>query len=268
MPKNSPKITIGADPELFAFDSLSNTPVSVHDLLPGTKHSPCKVPRGAVQVDGVAAEFNIIPATTSAVFLKSIRTVHNTLDQILKSKNSLLVLKAVPTVYFSEEYFASLPTEAKALGCEPDYNAYSGEANPKPETGKPMRTASGHIHIGWDTCDQASPDYIQNCRGLVKELDFVLYRQSLNWDRDEERMELYGKPGAFRFKSYGLEYRVLSNRWLASDETIKFVFAAAKAVTSQFLQGLTSSADYKQSSLTYSNYLKSRNLPVYEGELL
>jgi hypothetical protein len=38
------------------------------------------------------------------------------------------------------------------------------------------------------------------------------------------RRELYGKAGAFRPKPYGVEYRVLSNRWLNSEALIRWVY--------------------------------------------
>lgn len=263
--KKKRNITIGADPELFAYDEKKGMFVSVHDILPGTKGSPCLVPRGAVQVDGVSAEFNINPASTEAVFLKSLSVVQKVMTSIIKSKNPDIILLAQPTAHFHPEYWGMLPADALALGCEPDYNAYTKQANPKPETDKPFRTGSGHIHIGYDGCDNNAPDYVDNTCDLVKELDFVLYRQSLKWDKDEERMELYGQPGAFRFKPYGLEYRVLSNRWLASEKTSSFVFRAAKAVTSMFLEGQRFAQDFSKSSLTYEEFLINRKLPVYQG---
>lgn len=260
-----PVVTIGCDPELFAYDAKKGMFISVHDLLPGTKHSPCTVPRGAVQVDGVSAEFNINPAKTEAVFLKSIEVVKATLTEIIKSKNPDVILLAQPTAHFNPEYWKTLPASALALGCEPDYNAYTREANPKPETVKPFRTGSGHIHIGIEGCDQNDKNYIDSVCSLVKELDFALYRQSLKWDKDEERMELYGQPGSFRFKPYGLEYRPLSNKWLAKKETTSFVFRAAKAVTSMFLAGQRFAEDFSKSSMNYEDFLTHRKIPVYKG---
>lgn len=263
--RKTPAVTIGTDPELFAYDAKKGMFVSVHDLLPGTKYSPCKVPRGAVQVDGVAAEFNILPAQTEAVFLRSLDSVKNTMSKIIQQKNPDIVLLAQPTAHFNPEYWSTLPPSALALGCEPDYNAYTRKANPKPETTKPFRTGSGHVHIGIEGIDQNADDYVDFVCDLVKELDFVLYRQSLKWDMDEERMELYGQPGAFRFKPYGLEYRVLSNKWLARKETASFVFRAAKATTKLFLAGQRLAADFKESDKTYENFLSHRKVPIYEG---
>jgi hypothetical protein len=256
------KILIGCDPELFVFSG--DTPVSAHDLLPGTKHNPCTVPKGAVQVDGVAAEFNITPASTGREFVASIRNVVRILDKMVKVKNPNFVLRAVPSVTFDKDYFANLPADAKALGCEPDYNAYTLDVNKKPETTKPFRTGSGHIHIGWEGCNQDDLSYIDTCTGLVKELDFGLYRQSLAWDSDETRMELYGQPGAFRFKPYGLEYRVLSNRWLINEGLTRFVYDATKNITARYLAGERFSALFDKQEKTLTEFLAAKRLPVVQ----
>src|SRR3546814_9684922 len=58
-----PGMTFGCDPEVFILDEYG-APVSPEDFLPGTKEEPYKVNKGAVQVDGMAGEFNIDPAHT------------------------------------------------------------------------------------------------------------------------------------------------------------------------------------------------------------
>lgn len=260
----SHSVTIGCDPELFVYKG--DVPVSSHDLLPGTKNDPMAVPKGAIQVDGVAAEFNIDPAHTRDEFIDNIRRVRRILNVILAQKGADYVLRAEPTVFFQKSYFKKLPPEVLALGCEPDYNAYTGKPNPKPETSKPMRTGSGHVHIGWSGCDTNAADYKPLVHQIVQELDFVLYRQSLEWDTDELRRELYGAPGAFRYKPYGLEYRVLSNKWLDSEGLMGFVHDCAKNVTTRILLG-EQFARHFQDQCKYTDYLKVRRLPMVQEYL-
>lgn len=205
----------GADPELFVLDATGK-PVSAAGLIPGTKESPFKVKGGAVQVDGMAAEFNIDPAATFEEFNTNILGVMKQLKAFLPAGFSL---SAVPCVVFDEDVWEAAPPEAKELGCTPDFNAWTGTVNTPPNCPENprLRTASGHLHIGWtDGADLSDLQHILNCQDLVKQLDWYLGVWSLRVDTDPTRRLLYGKAGACRYKPYGVEYRVLSNFWLTS----------------------------------------------------
>lgn len=207
----------GCDPELFVTDP-DGRPVTAEGLLPGTKDEPFKVDCGAVQVDGMAAEFNIDPAVDFQHFNHNIVQVIKQLKGMLPTGYKLL---PAPAVTFDQEMWDLAPEKAKELGCSPDFNAWTGETNPPPHdpSNPRLRTASGHLHIGW-TEDESTSDlqHVMNCRDLVKQLDWYLGGWSLKMDDDATRRRLYGKAGACRYKPYGVEYRVLSNFWLASKE--------------------------------------------------
>lgn len=232
-------IKIGADPELFVY-TMDHKPVSAHDLLPGNKLFPYPVTRGAMQVDGVAAEFNIEPAETEDEFLFNIRSVRDEMLEELRKQGNY-ILRAQPTIRFTRKQWNAIPDSAKELGCEPDFSAYTLEANPKPHTNKFMRTGSGHVHISWDdkSDDPFDTGWMAYCADLVKHLDHHLMPQAVKWDKDRERMELYGKAGAFRPKSYGVEYRVLSNAWLATEARIRYVFRTVHLITTKWASGFT-----------------------------
>lgn len=212
------KLLIGADPELFV--SENGKLVSCHGLLPGTKANPHRVECGAVQVDGMAAEFNIDPAADEETFITNLNTVQNALVELLGGRS----LEAIPVAHFGHEYIQSQPEEARELGCEPDYNAWNdGDVNPRPNVEAPFRTASGHIHLGWkeDSLDFGEAIVV------TKQMDFFLGLESLFWDDDKERRSLYGAAGCMRPKSYGVEYRVLSNAWLRTEALCRKVFQLA-----------------------------------------
>jgi hypothetical protein len=218
---------IGTDPELFAFDHRNDRFLSGHNMIPGTKQDPHEVRDGAIQVDGVACEFNTNPAENADEFLYNIKSVMGELQEFVEPFGVTLV--AVPTATFDPEYFASLPAKTRELGCTPDYNAYTGKENDPPKTTEPFRTGAGHIHIGWTQfANPNDPEHFELCRKMVKQLDTVIYPTSLNWDADVRRRTLYGKVGSFRPKSYGVEYRPLSNAYLGNDDVIKWVFEASK----------------------------------------
>lgn len=214
-----PGFSFGCDPELFIYDQNKERFVSAEGLIPGTKENPYKVTRGAVQVDGMAAEFNIDPVRTFDDFYSSIEIVLQELKSFLPRGHKLM---ALPSVTFDEDVWEATPDVAKILGCNPDFNAWTGKVNSPPDASKNprLRTASGHLHIGW-TEDAAVTDklYVQNARDLVKQLDWWLGGWSLRVDSDPVRRSLYGKAGAMRFKPYGAEYRVLSNFWLKNRAT-------------------------------------------------
>ena len=130
-------------------------------------------------------------------------------------------LSAVPCIVFDEDVWEAAPEEAKELGCSPDFNAWTGTVNPPPScpSNPRLRTASGHLHIGWtNDADMGDIQHILNCQDLVKQLDWYLGAWSLKMDPDPTRRLLYGKAGACRYKPYGVEYRVLSNFWLTSKD--------------------------------------------------
>lgn len=223
------KILVGADPELFIRNPKTGMFVSAHDLLPGTKAEPFPVPSGAIQVDGVAAEFNITPSETADHFVTNINQVLNN----LKTRTAGFDLVLDPCAVFDMSYFKSLPEQTRELGCNPDFNAWTGKVNPSPEGEETsMRTASGHIHIGW--CKDVNPQdpiHFEDCCAVVKQLDYYLGLYSLLWDRDTKRRSLYGMAGAFRPKTYGAEYRVLSNVWVRNPSVQVWIFnAIQKAV--------------------------------------
>lgn len=208
-------LTFGADPELFVVNP-NGEPVSAAGMIPGTKQEPYKVEGGAVQVDGMAAEFNIDPVTNYKDWKKNIEGVRKQLAEMLPNGYKLV---AVPTAKFSEDVWFSTPDDAKILGCSPDYNAWQKSVNPAPGGVDFVRHAGGHIHVGWtnnaDTTDEA---YVNSCIDLVRQLDWFLAAWSVTKDPDTARRRAYGKAGAMRFKPYGVEYRTLSNFWLDTDK--------------------------------------------------
>lgn len=223
----STELLIGADPELFVFNRKTGKAESAHNYIPGSKYDPFGVDKGAIQVDGVAAEFNIIPASSVEEFYDNISTVLQALTAYLRQKAPDCYLAAIPVADFEKEYFDSLPPETKLLGCEPDYNAYTKKVNPTPDAKVAFRTGSGHVHLGWTNgADYASAEHFNDCCEIVRQLDASLFIPSHIWDVDKKRRSLYGNRGAFRPKSYGVEYRVLSNAWLADPALIEWVYSS------------------------------------------
>lgn len=222
------QLKIGADPELF-LQRQSGEFVGAHEInFPGTKEKPFPVKSGALQIDGFALEFNIDAANTREEWLGNIKDVYHEITQRATGFNVV----ASPCADFDPEYFRSCSDDVRRLGCDPDYNAYTGVKNSPPQGDTPFRTASGHVHIGWTTgADPFDPVHFEDCRAVIKQLDYALGINSLLFDPDNRRRSLYGKAGAFRPKPYGCEYRVLSNIWLTDEALIEWVYdTTTKAV--------------------------------------
>lgn len=228
-------LKFGADPEVFVKLKRQKNFVSAHGLVSGTKDEPFKVDKGAVQVDGMALEFNIDPAENQKEFSQNIKTVMKILGEMVPDHK----LVPSPTADFDPEYLASQPYEALELGCDPDFNAYDdGKPNPRPDGNVNFRTGAGHIHIGWcEGVDITNPDHLEACMTVVKQLDWSLGLLATKYDTDERRRSLYGNWGAFRPKPYGVEYRVLSNAWLKSPKLVKWVYNTAYKAIQDLYKG-------------------------------
>lgn len=226
-------ILLGCDPEVFV--KQNGIFKSAYNLIKGDKKNPQKVDKGAVQVDGMALEFNIDPAASEDEFCINVQHV---LAHMTKMVPDYEVV-ATPVAHFDLDYIRAQPKEAKELGCDPDFNAWAeGLAFPKPDGERPMRTASGHIHVGF-TEGEDIEDYghLQRCWMIVKNLDFYLGLASLEYDTEILRREMYGKAGCYRPKSYGVEYRTLSNAWLKSESLIRWAFRAAHKGVEETMNG-------------------------------
>lgn len=207
----SQMFTLGADPEVFV--RKNGKPISAYGLVPGTKASPYKTDLGAYQVDGMALEFNINP-TALHDFENFNLNIVKTMEG-MKKMAGVNFAKEVTVQDFDPEYLEAQPDEAKELGCDPDYNAYTLEPNPRPNSGLNFRTAAGHIHVGWGADIPIDNDeHIEICANFVKMLDATVGMYMTFIDREPRRRELYGKAGAMRVKPYGVEYRTPSNVWI------------------------------------------------------
>lgn len=231
------QLLIGSDPEIFLRKEGKN--VSAHETgIKGTKKNPTPLGDGFIQVDGTSLEFNTKPAATPDQFVNSIQSMLTSIKSTLPAGYEF---DFSPSVKYDKDYFdLVVPQDCKELGCDPDYNAYEGgKVNPKPNPeGGTMRTGAGHLHLGWgDNFDPTDSSHIWDCCYLVQNLDRFFSPFESLWDSDLERRNLYGKPGAFRPKKYGVEYRVLSNAWLKYPKLWPWIFNSTRFVFDKTVAG-------------------------------
>jgi len=205
----------GADPELFLRDEQLKKSIASTGLIGGTKESPRIIGKGfALQEDNVAVEFNIPPCSNSKDFKAAIQHTLIHLRSELTPRG--LSLDIAASRVFDDDQLLS--PQAQEFGCEPDFNAWTGKMNPRPSAQTNLRSAGGHIHIGYSEPDE------EVSRELIKAHDLFCGVPSIMYDDDIRRRSLYGKAGAYRLKSYGVEYRTLSNFWLRSSELVDMVY--------------------------------------------
>jgi hypothetical protein len=208
-------ITLGCDPEVFLKNELGEYIPSIGKF-GGTKEEPLLISEDghAIQEDNVALEFNIPPSADVETFKRNILFV---LGDITKRADNLGLRLAIDSsaTFDSKE----LKSEAACtFGCEPDFDAWTEGPNLPPLPGGNLRTCGGHIHVGYD-----NPNYDNNL-DLIRAMDLFLGVPSVFIDKDIERRTMYGMAGCFRPKSFGAEYRTLSNFWLKSEELIEWAY--------------------------------------------
>lgn len=214
-------IKVGSDTELFLVNS-NNIPTPVCGLVGGTKENPLPVLGGkgfAVQEDNVMLEFNVPPASSAKDFADNMDKIVNFLTEEMRKKE----LKVVPLSYlsFDTATIKNMP-QANKFGCDPDFNVWARSVNYPVDPillshrGRAARMAGLHVHVSFDV-DGNEPT-LEEKEWLVKAKDFFLGLGSVlisHWRiEDAKRRNWYGRAGAFRFKPYGLEYRVLGSSLL------------------------------------------------------
>ncbi len=225
----SQTVYIGCDPEVFLRSKSTGLMVSAAGLFPGTKEQPFPLGNaGFVQVDGHALEFNTHPAATEDEFVQNVTMIFDKVKELVEMTDPDLEIALDPVAEFDPDYFESLPPMSKILGCTPDYSMEDGTMIHAPDIADvPIRTSSGHIHIGYSYGDDAFDDAVFADRlKIAQAVTPHLLKVAKKWEseRSEERRKYYGGHGAFRPKHYGVELRALDCLWLANEDRMREVY--------------------------------------------
>lgn len=215
-------LKIGADVELFLKDSRDRA-ISAVGLIGGTKKKPRPIDNegSALQEDNVMLEFNIIPAENSEQFRNNINKVIVHAIEELRSKNLLIDISG--SKVFSRKALKN--PQARTIGCDPDFSAWTFQANEllSHKKLKNVRTSGGHVHVSY-MVDGDPPEPIHHTN-MIRMMDLYLGVPSVLLDDDNVRRQFYGRAGAFRIKAQNhIEYRTLSNFWVKNDSLKEWVF--------------------------------------------
>lgn len=209
-------ILVGGDPEVFLFKG--NKPKSSQGLLGGSKEHPRQIkdlPKGfMILEDNVTAEFNFPPAKNLQTFKENVTAGLGAVKATAREHK--LKVGIIPALHFPPEELTS--KGAQILGCDPDFCVWTMQQNESPVPPPSLRTAAGHVHIGWD-----EPSLEQRVN-VGRLFDVHLTLPSILATDQNERRQLYGRAGAVRFKPYGIECRTLDNFWIRNQKSIGKVY--------------------------------------------
>jgi hypothetical protein len=225
--------SFGTDPEFML--EKDGKIYSAIGMLAGDKDRKTKLKEFEFYYDNVLAECTIPPTYTNTDAVNTIKNCIKTLHQIVKPMK--------PIIKASHHYDKSelWHKDAFKVYCVEENCCYTMREIQQDEeifNKTNLRSAGGHIHIG-------HPELKKKWNGWIaaRLMDLFLGIPSVFLDDDptsKNRKKIYGQAGRFRFTSYGIEYRSLSNFWLKSPKLVSFVFNASQKVVS-----LIESGDWK-----------------------
>lgn len=226
---NLTQFTIGTDPEVFLFNTITKKYVPASRYFEDYgKSNPLDLGFGyKVLKDNVMLEWNQPPADSLDDFINNTYQAINLIAQEINDAS--IEFKFESSVHLKD--FEFVDESSKEFGCEPAYNIYDMENSPK-ENDK-HRYGAGHIHIGFDKLN--TDDKLER---FIRCLDYNLYVPMLNIEGETRRNKYYGAPGNFRKTPYGIEYRSLSNFWLKDEELISFVYNGVQKSIEMFEEGV------------------------------
>jgi hypothetical protein len=169
--------------------------------------------------DNVAVEFGVPPATNVDDFVHYVTTAIADLNEYLPDNLELI---CTPSAHFPD--YELNHKEARAFGCEPDYNAWDEDINEPPEGAAEgtFRSCGGHEHVGSELLQD-----IQSKIEFTKLMDCMHGYVATKLDDSDEaiaRRFLYGKAGCYRPTDYGVEYRTMSNFWCKDEKLMKLIY--------------------------------------------
>lgn len=214
------RFTFGSDPEFMLVDEHGHYKSAI-GIVPGSKCNKYKKNNCCYYYDNVLAECNVEPANTKSQAVKNVKTALSGYARLLHPHKIISqAAQKFPKIELETP-------EALIVGCSSESCAYElmdiDTTKLKKKFQKnTLRTAGGHIHLG----TELGKNFI-SCVSLIRMLDLFVGIPSLFIDHDPTsqcRRKLYGMPGRYRQPEHGIEYRSLSNFWLASPELVKLIY--------------------------------------------
>jgi Phage phiEco32-like COOH.NH2 ligase-type 2 len=220
----------GCDPEIFV-EGAKGKIIPARSYLQSKKQSP------KVFYDGIQAEFCPEGRTCLEELCTRIRQGLKEVLTAAQVKNPKAKLTIKSSVKLTQAEMDKLEDEDLIFRCSNSLNIYE-DSGEQPEARQyPWRFVGGHVHVG---CREKTKPGV---KAIVKALDGILgvagVSLAANFDNPERR-RMYGKAGEIRLPKHGLEYRVLSNYWLASPLIFHLTFELMRLAWKMGEQGMFS----------------------------
>lgn len=220
------EFTFGSDPEFMLVDP-DGVYRSAIGIIHGDKDSKVSLGNGHYAFyDNVLAEVNVKPGKTKAEAIKNFGDCFKRLAKLVGN------IRIKPQASYTYDLSECQHPDAQRFGCEPEHCIYTRSPEgrvlrmepPIVDPTNPFRTGGGHVHIGSETCLPWNGKSVE----VVQMLDIFVGVPAVCMDHDptsKARRNLYGGAGTHRIKmEYGLEYRSLSNFWLASPRLVAMIY--------------------------------------------
>ena len=220
----------GSDPEIFVVRGVAH-----RTLLPAFKYLPkqeeqaakfaggygafgeidSRLPAYAYR-DGFAAECFIHPVRCHGYLINYLRQGLYAVLVAARNFDRTAQLTIKNTFTIPAVTMDNAQEDDIALGCMPSLNAYNDSPElPLNARDFRLRFAGGHVHFGIASlAEDTARNMIRACDVLAA-IPAVAIFASLDTPL---RRQFYGRAGEYRKPKHGLEYRVLSNAWLATPE--------------------------------------------------
>jgi hypothetical protein len=223
----------GTDPEIFVVHGPEEEVLPAFKFLPPQEdeRARTKDPRTAYAYrDGFAAEFYTQPGSCHGYLVDRIRDGLRHVQKAAQKCDKTAKLTIRNTVMIPETVMAEAKDDEIALGCTPSENAYGDFPHLELDARSLLsRSAGGHVHLGLPHLSDADIVSIVKGCDIIAGIPAVAMFEALD---TPVRRQTYGRAGEYRRPKYGLEYRVLSNAWMAVPEvahlTLNLVRIGAK----------------------------------------
>ena len=224
------KFSFGSDPEFMI--TKDGKYKSAIGIIQGTTENRIKIRGHEFYYDNVLAECAIKPSYSKE---EAVANFKECLQLYAEMAHPFQITPQAAQNYDRSEL---QHPDAIRVGCDPEFCPYEMKKAVSPVEEilhGTLRTCGGHIHLGEEGLSEGSNGIL-----AMYMMDLFLGVPSLWLDKDPTsgtRREMYGSAGRYRVKSYGMEYRSLSNFWLQNPRLVEFIYEMSEFVTDFVLSG-------------------------------